>query len=283
MFTRSFPQLALPAAVAAIFVQSTASAITFTDRAVFEASLPAGSYFDNFSGVPDAAEVPVPSISLSGGTPAISYEITGPPAGVGVFPDAGFKAIGNWQPSNDVVVTFTSSNVFSAGASVWLSTITGVRVDGSITVDFSDGSTADVPSSSDTNVPFGFIGVTSTTPLTTMTIRASTAFLNFSNFSVAAGAAPVTGDYNVDGAVNAADYVVWRDTLGSTVNLAADGNRNLVVDQPDYGVWSANYGSGASTVVAVPEPTSVVTAAAFVAACAGFRRGRTPLAVAPLR
>ena len=33
------------------------------------------------------------------------------------------------------------------------------------------------------------------------------------------------GDYNSDHYVNAADYVVWRDSLGKTgVNLTADGN-----------------------------------------------------------
>src|SRR5262249_39970448 len=34
--------------------------------------------------------------------------------------------------------------------------------------------------------------------------------------------APLPGDYNGDGIVDAADYTVWTDSLGSTTNLAAD-------------------------------------------------------------
>ena len=34
----------------------------------------------------------------------------------------------------------------------------------------------------------------------------------------------LTGDYNHDGIVSAADYTVWRDTLGSTTDLRADGD-----------------------------------------------------------
>ena len=46
------------------------------------------------------------------------------------------------------------------------------------------------------------------------------------------------GDYNQDGAVDAADYVVWRDTHGqSGVGLPADGDSNNIVDDGDYQVW----------------------------------------------
>ena len=57
--------------------------------------------------------------------------------------------------------------------------------------------------------------------------------------------AAVQGDYNANGVVDAADYTVWRDNLGSTVDLAADGNGNGVVDQADYAVWVENFGSTA--------------------------------------
>jgi autotransporter-associated beta strand protein len=51
-----------------------------------------------------------------------------------------------------------------------------------------------------------------------------------------------TGDYNHDGTVDASDYTVWRDSLGSTTRLSADGNGDQVVDQLDYSVWKLNMG-----------------------------------------
>ena len=35
---------------------------------------------------------------------------------------------------------------------------------------------------------------------------------------------PLSGDYNGNGVVDAADYTVWRDTLGSTTDLRANGD-----------------------------------------------------------
>jgi T5SS/PEP-CTERM-associated repeat protein len=60
------------------------------------------------------------------------------------------------------------------------------------------------------------------------------------------------GDFNNNGVVDAADYVVWRKGLGTTYTKA------------DYDVWRANFGqtagnaSGASANAAVPEPTTLV-------------------------
>ena len=53
----------------------------------------------------------------------------------------------------------------------------------------------------------------------------------------------LTGDYNQDGTVDAADYSVWRDSLGTTGDfLAADGNGNGAIDAGDYDVWNSTFG-----------------------------------------
>jgi hypothetical protein len=57
--------------------------------------------------------------------------------------------------------------------------------------------------------------------------------------------ASLPGDYNNDYVVNAADYTVWRDTLGSTTDLRADDNGDLVVDQLDYEGWKQHFGEKA--------------------------------------
>jgi len=50
------------------------------------------------------------------------------------------------------------------------------------------------------------------------------------------------GDYNRNGVVDAADYSVWRNSLGSTTSLAADGNGDNIVNQSDYAVWKNRLG-----------------------------------------
>ena len=67
--------------------------------------------------------------------------------------------------------------------------------------------------------------------------------------------ASLTGDYNNDGIVNAADYTVWQDSFGSTVDLTADGDGNGTIDAGDYTVWVNNFGTS-SLAVAVPEPAA---------------------------
>ena len=85
------------------------------------------------------------------------------------------------------------------------------------------------------------------------------------------------GDYNNNGTVDAADYVVWRDALGQAgADLSADGNGDQQIDAGDYAVWRSSFGkiggsSGGIVVVAVPEPsTCTILYSALVAS--GLRR-----------
>ncbi len=61
---------------------------------------------------------------------------------------------------------------------------------------------------------------------------------------------PVTpallGDYNLNLTVDTADYILWRNTLGTgglPAYSGADGDGDGTIDDDDYGVWRANFGS----------------------------------------
>jgi hypothetical protein len=67
------------------------------------------------------------------------------------------------------------------------------------------------------------------------------------------GPATLPGDFNTNGTVDAADYIVWRNGLGTTYT------------QADYNTWRANFGRSAvaaatvavgNSIPAVPEPTA---------------------------
>jgi hypothetical protein len=70
------------------------------------------------------------------------------------------------------------------------------------------------------------------------------------------------GDFNRDGTVDAADYLVWRKLEGGTGNLAADANEDNVIDDEDLALWRANLGvseSGGGSGANVPEPGCAMT------------------------
>jgi hypothetical protein len=71
----------------------------------------------------------------------------------------------------------------------------------------------------------------------------------------------LVGDYNRNGTVDAADYVVWRNTLGSALPpfSGADGNGDGLVSASDYNVWRANFGrtAGAASSASAGGATSL--------------------------
>jgi hypothetical protein len=94
----------------------------------------------------------------------------------------------------------------------------------------------------------------------------------------------VDGDYNRNRTVDAADYVVWRNTLFTNVAefSAADGNGTGNVDVGDYSVWRANFGArlpaGSAAALTAPEPSAwsslTAGALAMMVALAGRRPPR---------
>ncbi|HEY3393228.1 MAG TPA: hypothetical protein VGK58_10995, partial [Lacipirellulaceae bacterium] len=82
----------------------------------------------------------------------------------------------------------------------------------------------------------------------------------------------INGDYNDDGKVDAADYVVWRKNNGTTTALPNDSTPGLV-SPADYDIWRENFGrssSGGSLAQAVPEP-GTLAAVLLLVACSGVR------------
>jgi hypothetical protein len=69
----------------------------------------------------------------------------------------------------------------------------------------------------------------------------------------------LAGDYNGNGTVDAADYTVWRNNVGSSTTLPNDPIGG-VIGQDQYDQWKANFGmtagsGSAATGAPVPEPS----------------------------
>lgn len=131
--------------------------------------------------------------------------------------------------------------------------------------------------SDDTVLAESFLLGSSTIPATTGSLSLGSAFkpggdhslLTFEYYDVNAGSivpgaidfvevTTLDGDYNDDGAVNAADYVVWRK------NPAANGGPQ------GYSTWRTNFGRSAGAGAAVQEQTAVPEPAAFQLLIAGL-------------
>jgi hypothetical protein len=107
------------------------------------------------------------------------------------------------------------------------------------------------------------------------TMGAQSAF--FDDFSLTLASAGVPGDYNGNGTVDAADYVLWRNG-GALQNEVVTPGENT---PEDYNAWRArfgNTGSGASgnllvSAATVPEPSSGLVLLGLLAGAAAYRRG----------
>jgi hypothetical protein len=82
----------------------------------------------------------------------------------------------------------------------------------------------------------------------------------------------ISGDYNDDGIVDAADYVVWRKFNGTLTTLPNDETSGSVLPV-DYDVWREHFGEGnlGSSSTAAPEPTAFASALLLIACGAGMR------------
>lgn len=144
--------------------------------------------------------------------------------------------------------------------------VTLTKTGGLVTWDIDDNRIAQYDASALTlggsNIALGVSDVNASTAR-----HPSLAFTLFDNLTVTDLPSTLTGDYNGDGKVNAADYVAWR------VNPGAHGGT-----PGGYNDWRGNFGasSGAGSLVdtAVPEPTSFLLLLTTAAAFGGLRPKR---------
>jgi hypothetical protein len=122
-----------------------------------------------------------------------------------------------------------------------------------------------------------FVAPHSANFLTVQVDNAGNHWVGLDNFTL--DPAPLLADYNGDGAVDAADYVVWRANVGAATLNNRDSNGMGPVGQADYDFWRMHFGetagSGASASVnaSVPEPVTLVLLM-FAATGWGFQRRR---------
>ncbi len=97
--------------------------------------------------------------------------------------------------------------------------------------------------------------------------------------------AAVQGDYNSNGIVDAGDYTIWRDTLGSTTDLRANGDNVGAsagkIDAADYSFWKSHFGNtsgsgsgGIGSASPVPEPASWMLVSLALGMFMVVRRGK---------
>ena len=79
-------------------------------------------------------------------------------------------------------------------------------------------------------------------------------------------------DFNGDGAVDAADYTLWRDAMAGGADLRPDGSGDGAVGMADYLLWEAHFGRSGPPPVAIPEPATALLFTTLAAALPRRRR-----------
>jgi hypothetical protein len=103
----------------------------------------------------------------------------------------------------------------------------------------------------------------------------------FNNLKVETAPTGVPGDYNGNNTVDAADYVLWRNSVGPGSLPNENGISPGQVDAADYNYWKLRFGatsgngSGLAASAGVPEPAaSVILLASLAVLMINRFRGR---------
>ncbi len=75
--------------------------------------------------------------------------------------------------------------------------------------------------------------------------------------------APLPGDFDASGSVDAADYTTYRDQLGATVTIPGDKSPGSI-GLDDYVTWVTGFSLGPASGMVVPEPTSDLLMSLFI-------------------
>jgi len=167
------------------------------------------------------------------------------------IPDGTYHFVFNYVPATDTAGTGTAGSSMSAsitdGTTTWSATLSPLPN----APWFFDGFSLD---------SFGVIIRT-----TSGAVRNGVFTFNISNLTYTGGTAiaGVPGDYNNDGTVNAADYVLWRKGVAPLSNEVDTTGGAGVTNAADYTAWRARFGnvSGSGSGLgagAVPEPSTVL-------------------------
>lgn len=176
------------------------------------------------------------------------------------FDEESFETANQHLLSNNISLLGSSSDTFDSGVDSQFNTWNGVPVNAADFLSLDD-SVARGPRQADGSLPISdFLRLAPDSNLINAGVDLG---LPFSGGAPDLGAyeSGLLGDYNADGTVDAADYTVWRDSLGGPNSSAS------------YDVWVANFGAGAApSSRAVPEPASGLLAAVAAVLAATGRR-----------
>ena len=188
------PVFTLLAALSLGVSAASAGLMTYATSASFLADLHAAYYLNDFSVLPsgvyqDDASTAYHNVAFTGGSPAVSYDIDAD--GGDYFPSSPINCVTTFSPADNLTVTFASTNVLTVGANCFLTDFNGGPTSGSldVIVNFADGtSLTNTMISTLSTTSFGFFGVSSDVPISSLVVSTASQYVTMANLYAATAA-----------------------------------------------------------------------------------------------